>query len=61
MKSTALNYAVKFKFIVINSSINYFPNCSKIKYDDNQFIILDLHKAVKFNLKVKNLYREMQY
>ena len=58
IKPTALNDAVKFKFKAVNSSKTYFPKCSKIEYDENQFIILDPHKAVKFNLKVVNLYRE---
>ena len=61
IRPTALNDAVKFKFKVIKSSINYFPKCSNIRYDDNQITILDSHKAVKFNLKVVNLYREMEY
>ena len=61
VKPTAINDAVKFDSKAKISSINYFPNCSKIQYDENQFIILNHHKAVKFNLKVVNLYKEVQY
>ena len=34
--------------------MNYFPKCNKIKYDENQFIISDPHKAVKFKFKLVN-------
>ena len=58
IKPLALNDAVNFNFKVVNLSISYLPKCSKIKYDENYFIISDSHKAVKFNFKVVNLYRE---